>query len=286
MTRVLILGSTGNMGHQVYYRLKMSADLQLYDVSFRRKLTAATHLLDVTDVVTLEEHIKTIRPHYIVNCIGVLRKGSDNIANAIFINAYLPHRLAALAYEYDSKLIHMSTDCVFSGNKGGYLETDLKDGVGIYSETKSLGEVIDDRNLTLRTSIVGPEIKAGGEGLFHWFMSRDGDIQGYTEAIWSGVSTLELARAVEWGITSNTTGLYHVTNNTSISKYHLLELFKKYTKKKIEIQPVPGYSSNKSFRDTRGEIEYRIPGYNQMIEEMIADIRLNAARYSYSQDAL
>ena len=119
----------------------------------------------------------------------------------------------------NAKLIHNSTDCVFSGEKGtSYIETDEKDGNGVYAKTKGIGEVISDKHLTIRTSVVGPELKSDGEELFHWFMTQSGTISGYTRAIWSGVTTLELAKAVLWSIENKITGLYHITNNDSICK--------------------------------------------------------------------
>ena len=167
--------------------------------------------------------------------------------------------LCRIANEIDSRLIHISTDCVFSGHKGGYTESDYRDGQGAYALTKILGEVIDDNNLTLRTSIVGPEIKVKGEGLFHWFMSQEGKIQGFTQAIWSGVTSIELAKIIIHSINQNLTGLYHISNNTSISKFELLQLFKKYSKKNIEIEPFNGEVINKSLIDTRLTLDYKIP---------------------------
>jgi len=201
--------------------------------------------------------------------------------NAIFLNSYLPHRLTRLADKINAKLIHISTDCVFSGNKKEpYIETDKKDGVGIYAITKGLGEIISDTHLTLRTSVVGPELKKNGTELFHWFMGQSGEIPGYTKAIWSGVTTSELSKAVKWSIDNNITGLYHVTNNLSISKYDLLKLFKKYTKKSINIKPFTGKDTDKSFIDTRLLINYKIPSYDQMISDMVALIANKASLYS------
>jgi dTDP-4-dehydrorhamnose reductase len=197
----------------------------------------------------------------------------------------LPHQLKKISKNIGAKLIHISTDCIFSGNKGGYIETDAKDakdGKGVYSQTKKLGEIEDDANLTLRTSIIGPELKNNGEGLFHWFMNQQGEISGYTKAIWSGVTTLELAKAVKWSIDNNITGLYHVTNNSSISKYDLLQLFQKYTKKNINIKPFDGKKVDKSFIDTRLLIDYQIPSYDQMISNMvrlITDKRILYSKY-------
>jgi len=133
--------------------------------------------------------------------------------------------------------------------------------------------------LTLRTSIVGAELKDNGEGIFHWFMGQQGDISGFTKAIWSGVTTIELAKAVKWSIDNNITGLYHITNNSSITKYELLKLFQKYTKKDIDIKPVDGKNVDKSFIDTRLLMKYQIPPYEQMISDMVKDLTNNKSLY-------
>ena len=207
--------------------------------------------------------------------------GSDeDPENAIFLNSYMPHRLTRLADKINAKLIHISTDCVFSGDKREpYVETDEKDGRGIYAKTKGLGEVVNDKHLTLRTSVVGPELKTDGEELFHWFMSQKSDIFGFTKAIWSGVTTIELAKAVQWAIDNEITGLYHVTNNSSISKYDLLKLFQKYTKKDISIKPLDEKNVDKSFIDTRLLIDYKIPSYEKMISDMVSLIANNRPLY-------
>lgn len=280
--KVLVLGSTGLIGHQVYNYLKSKSDYELSNVSYRKKLQDDTILLDVRDEKKLVDTIKRIKPQYIINCIGILISGANaNSENAIFINAYMPHLLARLADEIGAKFIHISTDCVFSGNKKEpYIETDEKDGKDTYAKTKGLGEIINDKHLTLRTSVVGPELKSDGEELFHWFMTQSGKINGFKKAIWSGVTTLELAKAVHWTIENEITGLYHVTNNKSINKNDLLNLFKKYTKKEIEIIAVDGKEVDKSFIDTRKEMNYSIPDYDEMIEEMIELINYNPNLYA------
>jgi dTDP-4-dehydrorhamnose reductase len=278
--KVLILGSTGMLGHQVVnYFLKFD-DYDVIDIAFRSKLREKTIISDVTDKTAFEKVIIELSPDFIVNCIGVLIHGSSNVENAIYLNAYLPHQLKKISKNIGAKLIHISTDCVFSGDKGGYIETDTRDGKGIYSQTKKLGEIEDDTNLTLRTSIIGPELKDNGEGLFHWFMNQQSDIFGFTKAIWSGVTTIELAKAVKWVIDNEITGLYHVTNNSSISKYDLLKLFQKYTKKDISIKPFDEKNVDKSFIDTRLLIDYEIPSYDQMISSMVSLIASNRSLYS------
>ena len=279
--RVLILGSTGLIGHQVHNYLKSNGEYELHNIAYRNKLQENTILIDARDENNLIEQIASIKPQYIVNCIGILIGGSNkDPENAIFLNTYMPHRLARLADEIDAKLIHISTDCVFSGDKKEpYIETDEKDGRGVYAKSKGLGEIVNNKHLTLRTSVVGPELKTDGEELFHWFMNQQGDISGFTKATWSGVTTIELAKAVKWSIDNNVTGLYHVTNNSSISKHDLLQLFQKYTKKNISINPVDGKNINKSFLDTRKEINYVIPSYEEMIKDMVEFINNHETLY-------
>ena len=281
-TKVLILGSTGLIGHQVYNYLKSNSDFELSNISYRKKLVEDTIVADIRDEKNFINIIEKINPDMIVNCIGVLIDGANkDPENAIFINAYMPHRLMRLADNISAKLIHISTDCVFSGEKKEpYTEIDEKDGKDIYAKAKGLGEIINDRHLTLRTSVVGPELKTDGEELFHWFMTQSGTINGFTKAIWSGVTTIELARAVKWAIKNDITGLYHVTNNKSINKNDLLSLFKKHTKKDIEIISIDGKEIDKSFIDTRKEINYMIPNYDEMIKEMLVSVFENKDIYT------
>ena len=283
--KVLILGSTGLIGHQVYFFLEANGNYDLYNFSYRKKLNKDSKILDARNEGIYLQKITEIYPDYIINCLGVLIDGANiDPENAIFLNSYLPHRLARLADKINAKLIHVSTDCVFSGNKSSkYYETDFKDGKDVYAKTKGLGEVIDPKHLTLRTSVVGPELKSNGEELFHWFMSQSENISGYTKAIWSGVTTIELARAVECAIRLDITGLHHVTNNASITKYDLLNLFKKHMNKDIKINAVDGKESDKSFIDTRELLDCQIPSYDQMISEMAALIYANKSLYDQYQ---
>jgi dTDP-4-dehydrorhamnose reductase len=273
--KILVLGSTGMLGHQVVNYFLNFDNYDVIDIAFRSKLREKTIISDVTNKTTFEKIVIELKPDFIVNCIGILIHGSDNVENAIYLNAYLPHQLKKISKSIGAKLIHISTDCVFSGDKGGYIESDVKDGKGVYSQTKILGEIEDDTNLTLRTSIIGPELKNKGEGIFHWFMGQSDEISGFTKAIWSGVTTIELAKAIKWAINKEITGLYHVTNGSSISKYELLQLFQKYTEKEISVGFAEGRISNKSFVDTRKLMDYDIPDYETMIKEMVKNIKSN-----------
>jgi dTDP-4-dehydrorhamnose reductase len=280
--KILVLGSSGLIGHQVYNYLKTFDNFTLFDLAHTRKLTDDTILLDMLDEKKVNDVILKIKPDCIINCVGILIEGSKkDPKSAIFLNAYMPHHLMKIADEINAKLIHISTDCVFSGKKGQYNEGDEKDGTGIYARTKALGEITNSKHLTLRTSVVGPELKTDGEELFHWFMQQKESVNGFTKSIWSGVTTLELAKAVKRAIDKNTTGLYHITNGKSISKYDLLNLFKKHSNHLVQIIPVDGIVSDKSFVDNRQEFDYAIPSYDVMVEDLLKFIDKHRDIYSH-----
>jgi dTDP-4-dehydrorhamnose reductase len=278
--KILVLGSTGMLGHQVVNYLDQFEDLDISNFSYKNKLNQKTIIVDAIDKVSLEKQIISIKPDFIINCIGLLIEGSKNIERAQYLNAALPNELKKISKKIDSKLIHISTDCVFSGEIGSYKENDIRDGKGTYAKTKILGEIIDKENLTIRTSIIGPELKSNGEGLFEWFMCQTNEVHGYKNALWSGVTTLELSKAIRWAIINNVNGLYHITNNKVINKCDLLNLFKKYTKKNIKIIPFENKRVDKSFVDTRCLIDYIIPSYDEMVASMIKEIRVNKSLYS------
>jgi dTDP-4-dehydrorhamnose reductase len=281
--KVLILGSSGLVGHQIYNYLQDDGDFNLSNISYTRKLNNETILLDARKEKYFFDKIRNIQPNYIINCIGFLiNKAKQDPKSAMFINAHLPHKLAKLANDINSKLIHISTDCVFSGNKQSpYHETDEKDGSNTYAKTKSLGEIYSKNHLTIRTSVIGPEIINGSGSLFDWFMNQSGAIEGFTKTIWSGVTTIELAKAVKWFINNNIVGLYHLTNGIPIKKYDLLHLFKKYTNNNIKILKVDGVITNKSFVDTRQEINYQLPTYNEMVRDMVLLTKNKRKIYSH-----
>jgi len=280
--KVLVLGSTGLIGHQIHNHLQDTGKYNLFNITYRKKLQNDTFVIDARNERFFFNKIKSISPDIIINAIGILIGGAKkDPENAIFLNAYLPHKLRNFSDSINAKLIHISTDCVFSGEKKDpYKEDDLKDGQGVYAQTKGIGEIICKNHLTLRTSVVGHELKENGEELFHWFMSQSKPIEGFTKSVWSGVTTIELAKAVEASIQKNITGLHHVTNNLTINKYELLMLIKKYTRKKIMITKVDGRKTDKSFIDTRRMLGYEIPSYDQMIFEMVECIKKDQILYS------
>lgn len=282
MKKCLILGSTGMLGHVLYDYLELNSQYSIFNVSFRNKLNSKTKILDVSNIILLEKFIEEIKPDFILNCVGVLIKGSNqNIKNAIQINAFFPHLLLELCDKLNCKLIHISTDCVFSGQEGGYNENSTKDAIDIYGKTKSLGEFNLENHLCVRTSIIGPELKEKGEGLFHWLLKQKGEIVGYKNVFWSGVTTLELSKALEFSIENDISGLWNLTNEVAISKYDLLEkIINHFELNEITLKSNSDKMSNKTLKTIR-DINYSVPNYDQMINELKNHIELNRTLYNY-----
>ena len=269
MKKILLFGATVMAGHMVYYFLRETKKYKIDNVVFRNKLTEDSIQLDVTNNNAVSKLVKTIKPDIIINCIGVLIKGSkENPDNAILLNAYFPHLLKRLSDEVNATLIHISTDCVFSGKKGNYSEIDFRDADDVYGRSKALGEIINEKDLTIRTSIIGPELKENGEGLFHWFMKNSGNVNGYTNAYWGGVTTLELAKAIDVAIENNLAGLVHLSNGEKISKFDLLNLIKKiWQKNDIKINPYNEKSVDKSLLKS-DRFNFRVPEYPEMMYQL------------------
>lgn len=280
-----MFGATGMAGHIAYYYLLNTGKYEITNVVFRTPLTEDSIIVDVTNRDAVAEVVRRVQPEIILNCVGVLIKGSkEHPDNAILINAYFPHLLKKMADEVGAKLIHISTDCVFSGKRGNYTEDDFRDADDVYGRSKALGEVINDKDLTIRTSIIGPELKKNGEGLFHWFMNQHGEINGFKTAIWGGVTTLELAKAIDSAIVQNKSGLVQLSNGVGIAKYDLLQLFKKiWHKQDVEILPFDGNGVNKSIAKSM-RFDYEVPTYEQMLMDQYD--WMNAHKDLYLQYAM
>lgn len=277
----MILGSYGMLGHMVFYYLKSLNKYEIVDASFPEKLHEGSKLLNVKNATELEDYLLSEKPEIIINCIGVLIQGSmSDPSNAIYLNAYYPHQLSKISKSFGGKLIHISTDCVFSGDKGQYTELDTRNAYDTYGMSKALGEVINDKDVTLRTSIIGPELKEKGEGLLHWYMQQTGNIKGYSQAFWGGVTTLELAKVIDAVINQNIVGLMHVTNGIPISKYELLNIFTKtFNRKDIQIEAFENKRVDKSLKSVRTDFYYNYPTYEIMIDEMKSFLVRNRSLY-------
>jgi dTDP-4-dehydrorhamnose reductase len=267
--KILILGGKGMAGHMIVDYFKKMTNYTVFYTS-RDIQDDASITLDVTNSWELENTIFSIKPDIIINCVGILNKRADmNPKLAFRVNSALPHQLAKLAERYNGKLIHISTDCVFSGRKGDYIEDDDKDGTSVYAKTKQYGEIISDKHLTIRTSIIGPELKENGIGLFLWFMKQEGIVKGYDKVFWNGVTTLELAKAIDAMIKKNVTGLYQLGAEYKISKYELLKVIKNaFGKPDVEISKDTNVQLDRTIISTREDFYYKVPSYPEMISEL------------------
>jgi len=282
----MILGSAGMLGHMVYIYLRSLNKYEIIDSSFPNRLNRDSKILDVTNVKKLENFISVEKPDIVVNCIGILIKDSISFpSNAIYLNAYFPHQLVKILKGKGGKLIHISTDCVFSGKKGAYTEDDYRDADDIYGRSKALGEIMYGGNVTLRTSIIGPELKKMGEGLFHWFMQQNGTINGFSNVFWGGITTLELAKAIDSTIEQDISGLIHITNKERISKYDLLVLIKHiFCIKTVQIDRFEGKIVDKSLKSNRNDFKYKVTSYKKMISELKSFMEENRVLYSRIYD--
>jgi dTDP-4-dehydrorhamnose reductase len=282
MKKVLVLGSTGMLGHIVYHFLDSTNKYDLFNLSFRNKLNSKTIIVDISDQEKLSNLINEISPDVIINCIGILIKGSnENIKNTIYVNGYFPHWLKGVCKEINCKLIHISTDCVFSGKNGGNDENSIKDAIDDYGKTKSLGEFDSFNHLCIRTSIIGPELKQNGEGLMHWLFNQQGTINGFKNVFWSGVTTLELAKAIHFSIENDISGLWNLTNGEAISKYELLKtIIKTFSIHKLKLEANTDKISDKSLKSIRG-IGYEVPSYRIMLEDLAKYYGENKKIYNY-----
>jgi dTDP-4-dehydrorhamnose reductase len=278
--RVLVLGASGMLGNAMLrvmsnqdgwavYGTLRSSNPALQALAPRAQLLHGVHA-DQPD--SLIDAFTSSRPQVVINCVGLVKQlaSADDPLEAIPINALLPHRLAKLCELAQARLIHISTDCVFSGRKGKYIESDMPDAEDLYGRSKLLGEVSDRHAITLRTSIIGHEL-GRDHGLIGWFLSQQGRVKGYTEAIFSGLPTRELARVVRDIVIPKTDlhGLYHLAAEP-ISKHDLLQIVNRVYGKALQIEPDERVKINRSLDATRFKeaSSYVPPAWPDLIAQM------------------
>lgn len=280
--KVLVLGVTGMLGntvfkqlfsdtqYQVWGTLRSTSGLAYFPTQAHEYLLNNIDVLEQDSLVTV---LDKVRPDVVINCVGLIKQLSD--ANdpllALPINTMLPHRLAKLCSLANARLIHISTDCVFNGRKGMYLEGDISDAEDLYGKSKYIGELHDlPHALTLRTSIIGHELNSNAS-LVDWFLAQTGNVKGYRRAIFSGLPTVELANVIKEFVIPNNKlqGLYHVSVDP-IDKYTLLNLIADVYGKDIEIEADEQIQIDRSLDSTkfRQETGYTPPSWPQLIEKM------------------
>ena len=268
--KILVLGCNGMAGHLISLYFKEKGHEVVGFARQQSQLLNSTIIGDASDMALIKKVIEEGNYDAVINCIGLLNQfAENNKAMAVLLNGYLPHYLVELTKDTKTRILHMSTDCVFAGNDGPYFEDTLPNGTSFYDRSKAMGEFNNDKDLTFRNSIIGPDVKASGIGLFNWFMKQEGPIGGFTGAIWTGLTTYTLAQAMEAALNENLTGLYNLVNNTSINKFDLCSLFNKYFRAgEVEINPNDKLQLDKTLKCTRTDFSFHVPSYEQQIKDM------------------
>ncbi|WP_407313718.1 dTDP-4-dehydrorhamnose reductase family protein [Desulfosporosinus sp. SB140] len=285
MSKVLILGGSGMLGHalfrflsedlrfEVYTSARSSKELSNWLPTERKKMVLQN--VDIHHEDSLVKVFSEVKPDLVLNCIGIIKQVAEaqDPLTTITTNALLPHRIALLCGAAGARMIHVSTDCVFDGKKGSYTERDFSDATDLYGRTKFLGEVDYPHCVTLRTSIIGHELK-GSYGLVEWFLKQEDAVCGFRKAIFSGFPTVELARIIRDYVIPHPemTGLYHVSSHP-ITKYDLLKLIAEQYGKKVLIEPDNSVQIDRSldsarFRTLTG---YNPPAWRDLVHEMYKD---------------
>lgn len=282
--QVLVLGASGMLGNAVVRWLAQDPQLAVVG-SVRGEATArrlqamapAARFVSGVDVESLDGLTRLfaeVRPKVVINCIGIVKQlaEADDPLTAIPINALLPHRLARLAQVAGARMVHVSTDCVFTGSRGLYKESDVPDAADLYGRSKLLGEVDYPNAVTLRTSIIGHEL-ASQHGLVGWFLAQQGPVRGFTRAVFSGLPTVELARVIHEHVLPNEGlhGTYHVSA-APLNKYELLKLVARQYGRETDIQPHDQLVIDRSldssrFREATG---YQPPDWPELVRRMHA----------------
>jgi len=282
--RILILGGDGMLGHQLFKHLSKEHEVKVtlrqnlsvyekYNLFFPENAFAG---VDVRSTNQLLDVFVDFLPQAIVNAVGIIKHRSNSRERipSLEVNSLLPHRLAILCKTIGARMIHLSTDCVFSGKKGNYREEDPSDAFDLYGKSKYLGEVNERHCLTLRTSLIGRELFRK-KSLLEWFLAQEGSIKGFKKAIFSGFTTQELGRIIEMILMQNPTAsrIYHVSSEP-ISKYDLLSLIKDGLQLPIKIIPDESFVCDRSLNSNkfRQKFSYNPPTWEEMIKELCKDI--------------
>lgn len=280
--KLLILGGGGMLGHKLWQTA--SAHGETWATLRTAAAMSAGAPFDPARLVsgvraeefdTVARAIESVRPDVVISCIGVVKQRDEakDPVVSLTVNSLFPHRLAALCASAGVRLIHISTDCVFAGRKGGYQESDEPDAADLYGRTKQLGEVAGPGALTLRTSIIGREL-ATSQGLVEWFLSQQGSAPGFTRAIFSGLTTIELSRVILRVIEQHATlsGIYHVASRP-INKFDLLRLLNDAFGRGLRIEPDDSVHIDRSLDGTKfhAATGYEAPDWPAMVAEMAAD---------------
>ena len=266
--KILIIEATGMVGHVVaLYLQEKGHQISSYEGSLH-------------DEKMLAETLEKGQYDAVVNCAAIINQFADeDPAEAVYINSYLPHLLEKLTKNSHTIVVHRSTDCVFSGKKGKYTVADKPDAESFYARTKAIGELENPKDITIRTSLIGPEKRAEGISLLNWFLQQEGEVKGFANAIWTGLTTLEFAKQIEEKKKKKAHGTFHLVPQKAISKHDLLHLFNQYFPKGRNIIRIENQLVDKSLQQDLGGNELHIADYQTQIAEMAAWIKEHQELY-------
>ena len=279
--RILILGGSGMLGHQLYKHFKCSCHEtkitlhQSYDKYKKFSLFDVSDTYDNVDVLNTEQLSSLFvdfKPDAIINVVGLIKQRPNklDVLKNLQINSVFPHMLSEMGKEYNARVIHMSTDCVFNGRQGGYKEDDISNAEDIYGRTKYLGELHEPHTFTIRTSIIGFEL-SHKQSFLEWVLAQEGQVRGYTKAIYNGFTTNEMARIIEKILVEHPIkyGLYQISSHL-INKYNLLLVIKKAFNLNIEVLPYDNFECYRDLNSERfqKEFNYIPPSWEVMINEL------------------
>ncbi|GFN31016.1 dTDP-4-dehydrorhamnose reductase family protein [Paenibacillus xylaniclasticus] len=268
--KLLIVGGNGMAGQMLMRYFGKISSIEA-EYTTRRPDDAEGIPLDAANFEQVFEVIADRRPDAIVNAVGILNSDAERHPLAAYrVNAWLPHWLRHTADQIGARLIHISSDCVFSGARGRYTEHDIPDNPTVYGRTKALGEVKDEPHLTIRTSIVGPDRNADGIGLLQWFLKQQGTVSGYSSVYWNGVTTLELAKAIHYALNRPAiSGLVQLVAPETVSKLELLRLFQEIIGHDgVTIVPAAEPVNDRSLVSTRADWTFKAQPYRLMLAEL------------------
>ena len=267
--KVLIMGSANIIGQVVglYFR-ENGHDVTGYDSKPCRYYDSIQKSL--YDLDCIKETIQSGCYDAVLNFTAVVNQNAEqDKAEASYINCFLPHYLEKITHNTKTVIVHRSTDCIFSGKKGGYIIDDIPDGESFYAKTKAIGELINQKDITMRVSLIGPDPDSNGDSLFPWFLRQNGEVNGFTDAIWTGITTIEFARVIEKLLLQKAHGLFQCAPDTSISKYELLKVFEKYFPNNRKVIPISKNRVDKSLIPFMGDYKVDIPDYDTMVADML-----------------
>lgn len=256
--KIIVLGNKGVVGHVVNLYFREVGHEVIDDID------------DIIyDALLLRKEIEKHAADVIINCTAIVNQAAEeDKASAAYLNAYLPHLLEQMTAVTKTVVVHRSTDCIFSGAKGQYTLEDWPDAKSFYARTKAVGELINEKDITIRVSLIGPAQDKEDRSLLNWFLNQNGEVKGFANAIWTGLTTLEYAKAIESLLKQKAHGVFQAAPVASISKYELIKIFEKYFPGGRSIVKVDNNRVDKSLVPYWGNYDIKIKNYEEQIAEM------------------